>query len=461
MTITHGLDWQDFGRSLESIPFSLDPPRVKEKSRDFYWFSPVLRRTLCGKYGDILVMPRSEADVMKVAKRCVEWKVPLTVRGAGTGNYGQAMPLEGGVILEMTAMNAIRWLRPGMIRCEAGLKLIDLDTEVQKMGWELRLHPSTRRTATLGGFVAGGSSGIGAIQYGLLRDPGNINGLRIVTLEDKPQALELRGPDIQKVNHAYGTNGIITELEMPLSPAYPWTDTLVAFDDFMAAARFAQVLSQADGIIKKEISVYAWPIPAYFKPIRASCPAGKAIAIVMVAEPSEEAFQFLVTACGGQLTYRRSGEEAKRTVPLYEFTWNHTTLHALKADRSITYLQSLFPPGRNLELAEHMIATFGEEVPMHLEFVRLEGQIGCFGIQLVKFHSEERLNEIIRYHEDHGVPVFNPHTSTLEDGGMKVVDPLQLGFKREVDPYGLLNPGKMRGWWEDKTVQVHDGALYR
>jgi hypothetical protein len=67
MTITHGLDWKDFGRSLEGIPFSLDPPRVKEKSRDFYWFSPVLRRTLCGKYGDILVMPRSEADVMKVA----------------------------------------------------------------------------------------------------------------------------------------------------------------------------------------------------------------------------------------------------------------------------------------------------------------------------------------------------------------------------------------------------------
>jgi hypothetical protein len=77
---------------------------------------------------------------------------------------------------------------------------------------------------------------------------------------------------------------------------------------------------------------------------------------------------------------------------------------------------------------------------MHLEFVRLECQIGSFGIQLVKFHSEERLNEIILYHEDHGVPVFNPHTSTLEDGGMKVVDPLQLGFKREVDRYGLLNP---------------------
>jgi FAD/FMN-containing dehydrogenase len=34
----------------------------------------------------------------------------------------------------------------------------------------------------------------------------------------------------------------------------------------------------------------------------------------------------------------------------------------------------------------------------------------------------------------------------LEDGGMKAIDPLQLEFKKLVDPYGLLNPGKMKAW---------------
>ena len=47
--------------------------------------------------------------------------------------------------------------------------------------------------------------------------------------------LELRGDAIQQVNHAYGTNGIITELEMPLAPAYRWCELIVTFADFMTA----------------------------------------------------------------------------------------------------------------------------------------------------------------------------------------------------------------------------------
>jgi hypothetical protein len=56
MTLSPDFDWQDFGRSLDGIPFSLDLPLVKKRSRDFYWFSPVLRRALRHKCGDILVM---------------------------------------------------------------------------------------------------------------------------------------------------------------------------------------------------------------------------------------------------------------------------------------------------------------------------------------------------------------------------------------------------------------------
>jgi len=85
---------------------------------------------------------------------------------------------------------------------------------------------------------------------------------------------------------------------------------------------------------------------------------------------------------------------------------------------------------------------------MHLEFVRFQGQIACFGLQVVRFTTEERLAEIISYHEANGVPIFNPHVYTVEEGGMKVVDQAQLAFKREADPEGLLNPGKMKGWDE-------------
>ncbi|MGH3862647.1 MAG: hypothetical protein ACRDSQ_24180, partial [Actinokineospora sp.] len=88
------------------------------------------------------------------------------------------------------------------------------------------------------------------------------------------------------------------------------------------------------------------------------------------------------------------------------------------------------------------------EVMLHLEAIRLDGTVTHTSLQVVRFTTEARLNDIIAYHEDHGVTIFNPHTHILEDGGLKKVDENQLAFKRLVDPHGLMNPGKMRGWWE-------------
>ena len=76
-------------------------------------------------------------------------------------------------------------------------------------------------------------------------------------MEAEPRVLELTGEDLHKVSHAYGTNGIITEVEMPLAPAYDWVDVFVGFDDFMDAAALRPTTSASeDGILKKLITVY-------------------------------------------------------------------------------------------------------------------------------------------------------------------------------------------------------------
>jgi FAD/FMN-containing dehydrogenase len=342
-------------------------------------------------------------------------------------------------------MNAIRWIKPGLACVEPGVKLAAFDKQARGMGWELRMAPSTYRTATIGGFIGGGSGGIGSIMYGQLRDRGNLHAVRVVTMEDEPQVIELRGDDVQKVNHAYGTNGIITELEIPLGPAYPWAEVIVVFDDFLTAARFGQALGDADGLIKKLISIHAWPIPLYFTALRNYIPEGKHCALLAIAEPCLEPFQALVQEYGGQVTYQKTALEASKGTSLIEFTWNHTTLHARSIDPTLTYLQTFF---FTLERVEHFYHHFGDEVLMHLEFLRANGKALPAGLQLVRYTSEERLNEIIRYHEEQGAFIANPHTYILEDGGRKAVDVEQLKFKEQVDPYGLLNPGKMRAWLE-------------
>ena len=437
------VDWDAIASELAGIEIISDRTQITKLSLDYYHFSPVLQQKLADKRGDLVVRPTNEAEVLRVAAVCVKYQVPLTVRGAGTGNYGQCIPLQGGMILDTTRMQGIRWIKPGLACVEPGVKLSAFDKQAREMGWELRMAPSTYRTATIGGFIGGGSGGIGSITYGQLRDRGNLHAVRVVTLEDEPRVLELRGDDVQKVNHAYGTNGIITELEIPLAPAYAWAEIIVVFDDFMTAARFGQALAHSDGLMKKLISIHAWPIPSYFTALKNYLPEGKHCALLMIAESCLEPFQDLVREYGGQVTYEKTAQEASKGTSLVEFTWNHTTLHARSADPSLTYLQTFF---FTLERVEHLYHHFGDEVLMHLEFLRANGQVIPGGLQVVRYTTEERLNEIIHYHEEKGALIANPHTYILEDGGMKTVNVEQLNFKEQVDPYGLLNPGKMRAW---------------
>jgi FAD/FMN-containing dehydrogenase len=158
-------------------------------------------------------------------------------------------------------------------------------------------------------------------------------------------------------------------------------------------------------------------------------------------------------------TDKLSPEDAKGLPPAYELGWNHTTLRALRVDPLITYLQVLYPFPNQVELVDRIHARFGDEVVAHLEFVRFVGKITCFGLPLVRFTSEERLEEIIAIHEEMGAPIFNPHRYTLEEGGMKQTDETQLAFKREADPQGLLNPGKMIAW-EDPSYDYRSGKTF-
>lgn len=446
------IDWQAVLQALSGLELIQDPSQVSKLSQDFYSFSPILQPIFADKTAHLVVRPADEAEILKIAKICFDFQIPLTVRGAGTGNYGQCVPLQGGIVLDMSRFNQIEWVKPGLARVAAGVKLAALDRQARPLGWELRMVPSTYRTATVAGFIGGGSCGAGSINFGMLSDRGNVEAVRIVSLETTPRIVELRGDDVQSVNHAYGTTGIITALEIPLAPAYPWAEFIVGFSDFMQAARFGQALGDADGIVKKLVSITAWPIPSYFVALQSVLVEGEAIALLMVAESSQVALEALVHDWGGQIRYQKSAEAASKGTPLLEYTWNHTTLHARSIDSNFTYLQTIFPHDPTLALVEECYQQFGDEVLMHLEFLRKGGAVVPGALQLVRFSTPERLAEIIHYHETRGAFIPNPHAYTVEDGGSKRIDPLKVALKQQTDPQGLLNPGKLRGWIEVKTL---------
>ncbi len=186
--MSHAYDTAALRALIGPIKWEDNPILVKQKSRDFYWYSPVLKRELEAVTADVVVSPTSESEVATVLAAAYRLGIPVTARGGGTGNYGQAMPLTGGILMSLAEMNKVRSVQWGRVVCEPGALLGDVDKAAEASGQELRMFPSTRATASIAGFVAGGSGGVGSITWGGLRDFGNVLRLRVMTLEAEPRA---------------------------------------------------------------------------------------------------------------------------------------------------------------------------------------------------------------------------------------------------------------------------------
>ena len=449
-----------FLQDIQGIEATQDPAAVALKSRDYYWYSPILKAQLDGKVGDLVVRPRNQDEVIRIAAACAKYRLTLTVRGGGTGNYGQSVPLAGGVILDMTALDSVIDIQPGKVTCEAGIWIADLEHAVRTSpvvpgGQEILMFPSTRDMATIGGFIAGGYAGAGSVRNGILKDAGNVSMVRVVTLEETPRVIELLDTDIQKVHHAYGTNGIITALTLSLKPAVDWLHHIALFDSYSDALRFGCAATEAIGRSVDAFLITAVErriAPYYQSEFGDRFPPHKDAVFSMVHPDAMEAWRALVHQHGGTETMALT-ESALKTqglFPAFECAYNHTTLMALKMDPSWTNLQTVAPwtPGVGIDIAlvERQMQRWGDEVLQHHEFGRQYGGCVAFGLPLVAFIDKDRLYEIMAEFEADGCMVFDNHVYTIEDGGMKEIDTAQIDFKKIADPHGLMNPGKTRGW---------------
>lgn len=83
------------------------------------------------------------------------------------------------------------------------------------------------------------------MRWGFLRDPGHLLGLEVVTMEAEPRILHLNAADAEALNHAYGTNGIITALTLTTAPRVAWQEVCIDVDDWGDAVALALRCQQA------------------------------------------------------------------------------------------------------------------------------------------------------------------------------------------------------------------------
>ncbi len=442
-------------RRLEDIlpagQISVDPKVLQNNSEDYFWFSNVLETELAGYRADIVVWPDSPDQLAAVLAAAYEARVPVTVRGGGTGNYGQCVPLEGGLIVNTTRLNQVLELGHGYARVQAGVRLVELDQAAHRTDQEICIYPSTYLTATMCGFVAGGSGGVGSITHGMLAD-GNVLGATVYPVNDNPMPRQVQGDALACYIHAYGLTGVLADVTVPLTPRLAWEQAVVSFADVVACHGFCMALLEDDSIDKRLACTAEPAVVAHFKRSRLPFNPERTAALLVFGQGQLDKVVSLAARHGGVLDFSLPSDTKTR---LTDFSWNHTTLWAKKSDSSLTYLQAGFIPERFEEQVRAIRAEYGDAFAIHGEYARAGGRPFAGSLPIIPFKGREHLDRMIAFLADIGVSVANPHTYVLEEGSRTNNAADILAVKRRDDPAGLLNPGKLHAAMVGPDAPVH------
>jgi FAD/FMN-containing dehydrogenase len=423
-----------------------DQPTLTSASKDCYYFSPVLIPQLDGKIADVIVKPKTKAQLKAIIQLAVKHNIPVTPRGGGTGNYGQGVPMKGGIMINTKRMKQILAIDSSHAHVESGVNLGQLEKAARQHGGELRMFPSTIATSSAAGFITGGSGGVGSISTGLLAEPGNILSATIMTIEAEPKELLLDTPEkLKLVLHNCGLTAFVTEIDFALSPRTEWHQYILSYDTIEAAIHAGETLAYDESLHKRLCSVMEWPIPSYFKPLvkRNACPEGKS-AVFLTTDLTPDELAPYIDPLSSSISFHQTPiEEGKSGFEIYNFTWNHTTLWAMKHDPSLTYLQEMYDRDRLYEQYKLIKDKFGDQVSLHIEFLKSGGVISPGGLSIINFQNKQQLWQIIEFCNSIGVRISNPHSHYLDDDVRWFNDEFS-GAKQQWDPHQLLNPGHFK-----------------
>lgn len=221
---------------------SADPVERYIYSRDMGEFPGVVGK-LVGGLAQAVVQVENEEELSRVIDLALGHALPLTPRAAATSGYGGAIPVRGGIVVDLTRMNRTLEIDEDKAeaRVEAGVVWWDLEKKLRERGLALRAYPSSAPSSTVGGWVAEGGSGIGAYAYGGIRD--NLLELKVVA----PDGVKtVTGDEMDLYVGSEGLLGFIVEAKLAVRKAGPERPVLLSFDGPEGVQRFSNTLRSSD-----------------------------------------------------------------------------------------------------------------------------------------------------------------------------------------------------------------------
>jgi D-lactate dehydrogenase (cytochrome) len=414
---------------------------------------------------DAVLFAASTEDVAAAVAICAAHRLPVIAHGAGSSLEGQLAAPQGGLSIDMTAMNRVLEVNAGDLdaRVEAGVTREALNAELKSHGLFFPLDPGAN--ATLGGMAATRASGTNAVRYGTMREV--TLGLTVVTAAGEVIRTGTRarkssaGYDLTRLFvGSEGTLGIITELSLRVfgipeqiaSAVVQFEGLEPAVEAVMLMMQMALPLARIELLDAVQMGAcIAWSQLDEFA-------AKPTLFMEFHGSPAAVAEQVETVRCvvgefgGGEMRFATLTEDRNRLWKARHNAW--FAAKALRPGAEAFATDACVPISR---LAEAVAAAQAAAAEAGL-IAPLVGHVGDGNFHMLLLFDPASPDEVARAHAlsdtvarialslggtatgEHGIGLHKLPTMLDEHGAGALA--VMAGIKRALDPLGILNPGK-------------------
>ncbi|HHV80043.1 MAG TPA: FAD-binding protein [Firmicutes bacterium] len=416
---------------------------------------------------DVVVRPGSADEVARIVRLANELEVPVVPRGSGTGLSGGSVPIEGGIVMDLTRLNRILEVNVSDLYAvvEPGTITLDFANKVEAEGLLYPPDPGSNSASTLGGNVAENAGGLRGLKYGVTKD--YVMGLEVVSptgelFNTGSKTVKcVTGFDLTRlIVGSEGTLGVVTKIILKLVPKPEFAQAMQAiFDEVGKAASAVSAIIRA-GIVPATLEILDnVTINAIedYKP--AGLPRDAAAVLLIEADGAKEAVQRQVAQIDE--ICRREGArkiDVARDEAEKAKVWagRRAALAALARVKPTTILEDATVPRSKIP---EMVAAINSIAKEYNLTVGTFGHAGDGNLHPTFLVDERDKDEMARVEKatyelfriglslggtlsgEHGIGITKAKFLHWELGknGVEVMKRI----KRALDPKNILNPGKM------------------
>lgn len=421
---------------------------------------------------DMIIQPASTEQVSEIMKVANAERIPVVPRGAGTGLCGSAVPIKGGIVMDMSRMNKVLKVSVGdlWVDVQAGCVYNALNDELAKYGFFFPCSPGSAEACQVGGMVATNASGMRAVKYGATRD--YVLGLTFVKADGE---IVRAGTRTIKDASGYqlarllcgseGTLGVITEITFKMTTKPKATaSVLVGFDSVQDAGRCVSAIIAKPLIPGSCELMDSVSIEAVNKSQGNPLPACNALCIIEVDGEPEQVERDLKTV--SEIAEKVG---ATTVIPTHDKKQIASWTSARKS--VMTSLSALKPGFSSVSLADDMavpVSRIPEAVTAYQDISKkYKVTVATYGhASDGNLHTKMLINPLDKDEWDRGVKAVNEIFDATIDLGGTVTGEHGVGIskapnfqkeraselssivaiKKAMDPNNILNPGKLEQW---------------